>query len=272
MLKALRRGMDVLGHGGAALDAVIACVTAMEDDPLFNAGYGSALNTDGEVEMDASVMVSGTGMPAGGVACVNFVRNPILLARAVMERTPHLLMTGLGAEHLAAAAGIRLCLPAELKTERAIERLQRFLERAANSPVSRHGTVGAVALDHGGRLAAATSTGGMTGKMPGRVGDSAIVGAGTWADAHAAASATGVGEAIIRAALCREAAAAARRRGASTSARAAIADLAKSTGSEAGIIMVDRRAGIGYAHNAASMDVAFFNGSRTVYLRPKTLN
>jgi L-asparaginase / beta-aspartyl-peptidase len=266
MLAAVGRGGEVLAAGGSALDAVCTAIVLMEDNPLFNAGYGSALNADGEVEMDASLMVvpfadpstnsrqtPGGPIGAGAVAGIRRVRNPLLLARAVMTYTPHVLMIGAAAERLAQRAGISLCRPEELIAERARMRWQNYMERAAD-----HGTVGAVALDVHGQLAAATSTGGITGKLAGRVGDSAIVGAGTYADRHGAASATGVGEAIMKATLCREAVRMLVRMGPSRAAAAEIETMARDTGGEAGIIMVDKRGRVGYAHNAQAMDVAIY--------------
>jgi L-asparaginase / beta-aspartyl-peptidase len=207
---------------------------------------------------------------AGAVAVITRVRNPILLARAVMELTPHVLMAGAGAERLARRAGIPLCRPAELITARARERWRAALERRvevagtadAGGGPGRFGTVGAVALDAAGGLAAATSTGGVSGKLPGRVGDSAIIGAGTFADADGAASATGQGEAIMKAALCREAVAAVRRGEPGAVAERAIAELAALTVGQAGIIVVDRRGRLGYAHNAEVMDVATYDAAR----------
>jgi beta-aspartyl-peptidase (threonine type) len=182
------------------------------------------------------------------------VRNPILLARAVMEHTPHILMAGAGAERLARRAGLALCRPEDLVTPRARARWRAAMER-------RFGTVGAVARDVHGVLAAATSTGGVSGKMSGRVGDSAIIGAGTFADAPGAASATGQGEAIMKAALCREAVMALRRGEPRAVAERAIADLTALTGGQAGVILVDRRGRLGYAHNAEVMDVATFDAA-----------
>ncbi len=267
MIEAVERGCAVFQREGSALDAVCEAIVAMENNPLFNAGYGSALNADGEVEMDASIMVvpyaavlnrgdgasSAGAIGAGGVAGVRRIRNPVLAARAVMTQTPHVLMIGAAAERLAAKAGCRLCRPDELITERARARWQTYMGRAAE-----HGTVGAVALDVHGQLAAATSTGGITGKMPGRVGDSAIVGAGTFADRIGAASATGLGEAIMKATLCREAVRMLARATPARAAVIAIKMMEQTAGGEAGIIVVDRRGRVGYAHNAQAMDVATF--------------
>jgi beta-aspartyl-peptidase (threonine type) len=277
MLAAARKGIELLRAGAGALEAVIAAVKALEDDEYFNAGYGSVLNTDGRVEMDAALMVAeprpdrGSGprarlrdrtphVRAGAVAVVSRVRNPILLARAVMDQTPHILMVGAGAERIARRAGIPLCSPDDLITSRAKARWRWMLEqRLAAAVGGEGGTVGAAAIDSRGVIAAATSTGGMTGKLPGRVGDSAIVGAGVYADKAGAASATGLGEAIIVLALCREAVRALEGGEATAVARRVIADLARRTGGKAGVILVDRRGRIGFAHNAGAMEVASFD-------------
>ncbi len=266
MLDALDRGRAVLERGGSGLEAVCAAIVMMEDNPLFNAGYGSALNADGEVEMDASVMVvpfaagnagdaASTGaIGAGAVAGVRRVRNPVLAARAVMTQTPHVLIIGAAAERLAFRSGISLCRPDELVAERARTRWKAYVGRGA----AEHGTVGAVALDLHGQLAAATSTGGITGKMPGRVGDSAIVGAGTFADRTGAASATGIGEAIMKTTLCREVV---RMLARTTPGRAAVTGIKTmevTAGGEAGVIVVDKRGRVGFAHNAQAMDIATY--------------
>jgi L-asparaginase / beta-aspartyl-peptidase len=272
MLDAVARGSRILEAGASALDAVCDALVMLENNPLFNAGYGSALNSDGEVEMDASLMVvpfiaastetdgaARDDIGAGAVAGVRRVRNPILLARAVMTHTPHILMIGAAAEQLAPQAGIELCPPEELISQRARARWHAYMGRAAG-----HGTVGAAALDLSGQFAAATSTGGITGKMPGRVGDSAIIGAGTFADRTGAASATGIGEAIMKATLCREAVRMLARRSAAQAAIASIEMLERTVGGEAGIIIVDRRGRVGFAHNAQAMDVATYTPSEGI--------
>jgi len=256
MMKAVKAGASILRAGGSALDAVVASVVILEDDSFFNAGYGSTLNADGAVEMDASVMIAMTeSVQAGAVAAVTRVKNPIRLARAVMEHTHHVMMTGEGAERLARECGIDLCNPEDLIAPRARERYLARLEREREQ----HGTVGAAALDIHGQLAAATSTGGVPGKLPGRVGDSAIIGAGTFASATAAASATGNGEAIIMASLCRETVAAIGKSDLTRIARRKITELLAPQEREAGIIIVDRKGRMGYAHNADTMEVAIFH-------------
>jgi L-asparaginase / beta-aspartyl-peptidase len=261
MMTAVKAGASILRAGGSALDAVIASVVILEDDALFNAGYGSTLNADGAVEMDASVMLASSSSEghAGAVAAVTRVKNPVQLARAVMEHTPHLLMTGIGAELIARESGLAMCSPQDLIAPRSRERFLARVQHQAQLEREAHGTVGAAALDVNGQLAAATSTGGVPGKLAGRVGDSAIIGAGTYANAIAAASATGHGEAIMMASLCRETVAAIGKTDLMRLARRKIAELIAPQEREAGIITVDHRGRIGYAHNAETMEVAILD-------------
>lgn len=208
---ALRRGHAALKAGKPALDAVTAAITVLEDDPNFNAGRGAVFTHDGRNELDASLM-DGATRAAGAVAGVHRVKNPILLARAVMDRSPHVMMVGDGAEAFAKEQGVELVDPAWFRTEKRWQQLQqRLREDAAKQaaldphPGRRYtGTVGAVALDGQGRLAAGTSTGGMTDKRYGRVGDSPIIGAGTYANAVCAVSGTGWGEFYIRTAAAHD--------------------------------------------------------------------
>ena len=249
---AIAAGWRCLASNGSALDAVCAAVAIMEDAPVFNAGVGSCLTEAGTVEMDASVM-EGSRRQAGAVALVRAVRNPIHLARAVMADGRHVLLAGSAAEHFAQECGITLCDPAMLVTDRQLQRWQR---RAGTGGA---GTVGAVAVDQRGSVAAATSTGGMFFKRPGRIGDSAIIGAGTYADDElGAASATGDGEAILRAVLSKyvvdalhdgtEPAAAARR---------GVQYLERHAAGTGGIIVVDPLGRFGYACNTPHMSVAY---------------
>lgn len=300
MIKAVERGAAILRGGGSALDAVVAVATMLEDDPHFNAGYGSALNAEGEVEMDASLMVytpqrragrsrqrsEATGglqsspradtvevaglypqcranPAAGAVAALRRVSNPILLARAVMEKTGHVMLFGPAADRLAKKLGLEVCRPEDLIAPRAREHWRAFAQAGAEQRDG-NGTVGAVAIDRRGQMAAATSTGGITGKLPGRVGDSAVIGAGTYADRHGAGSATGLGEAIITATVCREAVRALRYVDPGRAAARAIAALREATSGQAGVILVDRRGRLGYAHNAQSMEVASFDSQRGI--------
>jgi len=193
-------GHRVLDAGGSALDAVAVAVRVLEDDPEYNAGTGSALTRDGTVETDASIM-DGATQRVGAVAAVPDLGNPIALARAVLESGEHAILAGPAAWELAAAVGIMPAPPGSLVTERARARLADVLAKRGAPPSG--GTVGAVARDRYGAYAAATSTGGIAGKRRGRVGDSPIPGAGTWADRACAISATGDGEAILRVALSR---------------------------------------------------------------------
>lgn len=206
---ALLAGHAHLQSGGTALDAVTAAITVLEDAPQFNAGRGAVFTHDGRNELDASIMAGDTGM-AGAVAGVQRIRNPIQLARTVMEKSRHVMMVGAGAEAFAQEQGMQLVDPSWFHTEKRWEQLQRALQAEASAEVRKErahdyfGTVGALALDSHGHLAAGTSTGGMTNKRWGRVGDSPIIGAGTWADARCAVSGTGWGEYYIRAAAAHE--------------------------------------------------------------------
>lgn len=202
--RALLAGHARLQAGEPALEAIVVAVQVLEDDPSFNAGHGAVFTHDGRNELDASIMDGDTGM-AGAVAGLRRVRNPITLARAVMEKSPHVMMVGEGAEQFAASQDITLVDPSYFRTEHRWQQLQRALIEEAigqaegQVDVSRYfGTVGAVARDAAGKLAAGTSTGGMTNKRFGRVGDSPIIGAGTWASKDCAVSGTGWGEYYIR--------------------------------------------------------------------------
>jgi L-asparaginase / beta-aspartyl-peptidase len=194
--RAAAAGDAILLAGGSALDAAEAAVRMLEDDPEYNAGTGSALTRDGKVETDAAIM-DGASQRVGAVAAVPDLTNPIVLARAVLDAGEHAILAGMAVWRFAAERHIRPASPGQLITDRARERLAKALSEKSG------GTVGAVARDRNGRFAAATSTGGIVGKRAGRVGDSPIPGAGTWADARCAISATGDGEAILRVALSR---------------------------------------------------------------------
>jgi len=205
---ALQEGWRILEGGGSALDAIEAAVTAMENDPAFDAGRGSFLTRDGRVQLDA-LMMDGASLRAGGVACVERLRNPIQAARLVLDKSPHVYFVGGGAEAFAQSHGMPLIENAELVLERERRRLAEAQSREQNGapdrtfsghpPLDSHDTVGAVALDSDGRLAAATSTGGTLNKDPGRVGDSSLIGCGCYADnAAAAVSLTGWGEPIMK--------------------------------------------------------------------------
>jgi L-asparaginase / beta-aspartyl-peptidase len=196
MVKAIRAGYGILARGGASLDAVEATIRVMEDSGLFDAGRGAYYTKEGVPEMDAAIM-NGRTLEAGSVASVKHIANPIHLARLVMEKTPHVLLVGEGAEEFAKSQGIELVSPYYFYTEREWKSFQDA--QKARKEGAGHGTVGVVALDQAGNLAAGTSTGGTVLKMPGRVGDSPIIGAGTYANNESCAiSATGVGEYFMR--------------------------------------------------------------------------
>ncbi len=205
---ALETGSAVLADGGSAMDAVEATIRVLEDDPNFNAGRGAVFTADGTNSLDASIM-DGATREAGAVAGVSATRHPISLARAVMEQSPHVMMAGYGADEFSHQRGLEQAEPDWFYTEERWDQLQRWLaQRQAGltpEPDIKYGTVGAVALDSAGNLAAGTSTGGTTGKLFGRVGDSPIIGAGTYADNRACAvSATGAGEYYIREGVAHE--------------------------------------------------------------------
>jgi L-asparaginase / beta-aspartyl-peptidase len=193
----LTAGMTVLREGGSALDAVVAAVLVLEDDDQFNAGRGAVLTATGGVEHDAAV-ADGATRRAGAVTCISGIRNPVLAARAVLERTPHVLLSGTGAQELAQREGLAVVPVDWFVTARRREQWAGTRLSDREEPERTGGTVGAVAVDVEGHLAAATSTGGTTGQLPGRVGDTPLIGAGTWADDRSCAvSATGDGEALI---------------------------------------------------------------------------
>jgi len=248
-LRAARLGHRVLASGGGALDAVIAAVATLEDDPTFNAGLGSALNVRGEVEADASVMRGEDG-GAGAVGSLKDVKNPVQLARLVMERSPHVLLVADGAREFAIEQGVTLLADGALVTERVRLKWQRLLEE--RTPEG-HGTVGAVARDAAGHVAAATSTGGTMLKRRGRVGDSALIGCGTYADdTRGACSCTGLGEAIIKATLARRAVDLLGARQPNEVATEVVEQLRR-FGGDGGLILVDAKGRLGCAFNSQRM-------------------
>lgn len=254
MRAAVRAGWTVLETGGTALDAVEQAVRVLEDHPRFNAGRGSVLTEDGSVQMDASIM-EGDRLGCGAVAAVARVANPVTLARRVLEDGRHVLLVAGGAEAFARAAGVPECDPASLVTERQRRRL------AERHEVTATGTVGAAALDRHGTAAAATSTGGTMGKRAGRVGDSALIGAGTYADSTlGAVSCTGDGEAIIRVVLARRALDYLKEADDPAYASRVAVDLLVEEGrGGGGLILVDWRGRMGYAHSTPFMPVAWMS-------------
>ncbi len=259
--QAAARGFEVLRAGGTSLDAVEAAVEVLEELPLFNAGRGSVLNAEGEIETDASIM-DGATRRAGAVACVRGILHPVQLARRVMETTPHVLLAGEGATRFAQSQGFPRLRPEDLIVD--ARRAQWERVRTAESQ-SEHGTVGAVACDLQGHVAAATSTGGMVNKLPGRTGDTPLIGCGTWADARLAVSCTGHGEQIIRMTLARlaafqyESSSDAQRAG-----EAALAELNATAAGDAGLILVDRQGRVAFCKNTPNMPVCAISHQGTL--------
>jgi beta-aspartyl-peptidase (threonine type) len=253
---ALRTGFEVLAKGGLALDAVLASVQVLEDDPLFNAGVGAVLAANGLHELDASVM-DGRDRRAGAVTGVRHVRSPVVLARLVMERSPHVMLAGTGAEEFALEQGLQPVANSHFATDRRRIELEQVLQgRRQSGQESLMGTVGAVALDPHGNVAAATSTGGMTAKRWGRVGDSPIVGAGTYAaNDCCAVSATGHGEFFIRGVVAHEIAALIRYRGLDVVAAAdeVVGRQLVALGGTGGVIAVGRDGRIAMPFNSEGM-------------------
>jgi beta-aspartyl-peptidase (threonine type) len=253
---AVSAGLAVLARGGSAVDAVVAAVRVLEDDPVFNAGVGAVMTRAGAFELDAAVM-DGNGLRYGAVTAMANVRRPVEVARAVMDAGEHILLCGEGAWAFARERGFAPCDPSELRTERAEQRLRAFLEQRARGPAraSDPGTVGACAIDAAGHVAAATSTGGMTGKRPGRIGDTPLPGCGTYADDRGgAASATGVGEAIMRVAMTKACVMRmVRAHPARDAAHVGVEELEADVGGEGGIICCDRTGRLAAAHNSSHM-------------------
>ena len=271
---ALAAGWRVLERGGSALDAVEEAVVIMEDDETFDAGRGSFLNRDGKVQLDALIM-DGATLRAGGVGCVERLRNPVRAARKILSESPHVYFVGPGAEQFAAEHGIPLCKNDDLIIPREVERLRAYQAQAAQSDLSQqgndlfapssddvtisHDTVGAVALDRNGNIAAATSTGGTLNKAPGRLGDSSLIGCGCYANNESAAvSTTGWGEPIMKLVLAKW-----------TADRIAAGNLPEWSAQEAmnylkqrlnghgGIIVLNPEGHIGIAHNTPRMSWAY---------------
>ncbi|HEY7366645.1 MAG TPA: isoaspartyl peptidase/L-asparaginase [Methylomirabilota bacterium] len=249
-------GWRRLGEGGNAVDAVETAVRVLEDHPRFNAGRGSVLTTAGTVEMDASIM-EGDRLRCGAVGAVSRIANPVTLARRIMEDGRHVLLVAHGALDFARTTGVPECDPETLITERQRQRHREARVRAGAGG----GTVGAVALDRRGTVAAATSTGGIAGKLPGRVGDSAVIGCGTYADSTlGGASCTGDGEAIIRVVLARRALEYLKEADdADYAARVAVDLLVEEGGGKGGLILVDWRGRLGWAHSTPLMPVAWMS-------------
>ncbi len=261
---ALAAGWRVLERGGSSLDAVEEAVVILEDDETFDAGRGSFLNRDGKVQLDALIM-DGATLRAGGVGCVERLRNPVRAARKILSESPHVYFVGEGAERFAAEHGVALCRNEDLIIPREVERLRAYQAQASSggndlfAPAISHDTVGAVALDRDGNIAAATSTGGTLNKAPGRLGDSSLIGCGCYANNEsAAASTTGWGEPIMKLVLAKW-----------TADRIAAGNLPEWAAQESmnylkerlnghgGIIVLDTHGHFGIAHNTPRMAWAF---------------
>jgi L-asparaginase / beta-aspartyl-peptidase len=258
---ALKAGYNVLKAGGSSLDATEAAVRALEDDPHFNAGKGAVFTSAGTNELDAAIM-DGRTLKAGTVSVLRHIKNPIELARLVMEKSPHVMLSGEGAEKFATENGVRLVDQKYFFTQERWDALQKMKAAEKNrhagvmiTDQDRHGTVGAVALDQSGNLAAATSTGGTTNKRPGRVGDSPIIGGGTYANnATCAVSATGDGEYFIRAAAAHDISALMEYRGMKLpDAAQTVLDKVAKLGGTGGLIAVDRDGNITLPFNTSGM-------------------
>jgi beta-aspartyl-peptidase (threonine type) len=277
--RALEAGWKILERGGTALEAVEAAIVVLEDDPAFDAGIGSHLNRDGRVQLDA-ILMDGATLKAGAVAAVERVRNPIRLARKLLESSEHMMLVGAGAEQFAVEQGLELCQPEDLVTERERSAWSRCIGTAGHQSefhlAHRHGTVGAVALDRQGGLVAGTSTGGTCCKPPGRVGDSPLIGCGCYADAEAdGVSCTGWGEAIMKIVMAKTAADFLHAgKSAEEAARLCVellarrgGDAARSSASSAsstsrslgigGLILLDRDGRPGFAFNTPRMAYAY---------------
>ena len=257
-LRALHAGWTVLRNGGHAVDAIEAAIIVLEDDPVFDAGYGSHLTLDGHVECDAIIMEAAT-LRAGAVAGLRRVKNPIRAARAVLEKCPHMMLISEGAEQFISHHGVALCDPEELISP--AER-EAWLVCSKDAHAAEHhrgheqGTVGAVAIDQQGRLFAATSTGGTCCKLPGRVGDAPLIGSGCYADAETGGvSSTGYGEAIMRVVMAKTATDFLRPRSSSPTraAQAAVELLANRGKGTGGLILLDKNGHPGFAFNTPRM-------------------
>lgn len=268
---AVAAGWRLLERGGTAMDAIEAAITCMEDDDTFDAGYGSFLTRDGRVQLDA-LMMDGATLRAGGVGCVEHIRNPIQAARLVLDKSPHVYFVAEGAERFAQEQGMALCRNEDLVIAREVQRLKdvQAKEAAGKPDMTFAGpgfgcdTVGAVALDMHGNIAAGTSTGGTLNKAPGRVGDSSLIGCGCYADNQsAAASCTGWGEPIMKLVLAKRAADRVREgRPPEMACNEAISYLQARLNAHGGMILLDAQGRFGISHNTPRMAWAYKNISR----------
>ncbi len=278
--KAVLKGEKVLKEGKTSLDAVEKAINVLENDPQFNAGTGSVINVNKEVEMDASIMTS--ELDVGGLASIKKVKNPISVSRKIMEKTDHVLLSGEGAKEFARAMGFEEYDP---KTKQRIEeweslkkdikenkseKYQKISDLAENNPGLVLGTVGAVAIDKNGLITAGTSTGGLNMKMKGRIGDTPLIGCGTYADHNGGVSATGIGEGIIRLVLAKKVNDIIQKgKDAKTATKEAIeyGKKLKEEYNSLGVISIDKNGNIGFNNNTENMSVAY---TKKEYKEPKT--
>ena len=270
LTEALEKGYSVLENGGTSVDAVVATIQLMEESPLFNAGIGAVFTNEGKNELDASIMDGGSGM-AGSIAGVSNIKSPIAGARAVMENSPHVMMSGAGAEQFASEQGLEIVDPEYFYTERRYQQLQDVKQREAAAggsayvyeyPERKFSTVGAIALDKNGNIVAGTSTGGMTNKRYGRIGDSPIIGAGTYADNNTCGvSATGHGEFFIRNVVSYDIAALMKYKNLSLNdaAEEVVNNKLASIDGSGGIVALDRQGNIAMKFNTEGMYRGFIN-------------
>lgn len=270
MIEVCKTGYEVLKNGGSAVDAVVKAIVILENSPLFNAGTGAVLSIGGEVELDAAIMTS--DLEAGAVACIKGVKNPILVAKKVMEETDHVLLSGEGAIRFARVMGFEAYNPV---TQKRKEMLQKGLKDLKEGKLPRHfskicnfiqelGTVGACAIDNEGKLVSATSTGGMFMHLPGRVGDTPIIGAGTYANEFGAVSCSGHGEWIIKLCLAKITCNAMRSSTAQEAINLALEE-ANRYQCRCGLIGIDRNGNVGFGFNTPQMLWAYNDDGRIKY-------
>jgi L-asparaginase / beta-aspartyl-peptidase len=259
LLTAINTGKKILADGGSALDAVEQTIRTMEDNPLFNAGKGAVFTHDGKNELDAAIM-DGSNLAAGSVACVTDIKNPITAARRVMTNSPHVMLSGAGASQFAKEQGLEIVPPSYFYTEKQFDELQKILKKEKN------GTVGCCALDKNGNLAAGTSTGGMTNKRYNRIGDSPIIGAGTYANNKTCAvSGTGHGEYFIRYTVAHDISALMEYKGLSLkeASELVVNDKLVKAGGSGGVIGVDKNGNISMPFNSSGMFRGFATADGT---------
>jgi len=271
--EALEAGAEVLRNGGSALDAVQAAVIPMENNSIFNAGKGAVFTAAGTHELDASIM-DGRDRNAGAVAGVTIVKNPILAARAVMDQSEHVMFAGPGADAFAEAHGLEIVPNTYFDTDRRREALERVLETMSRTAADKHGTVGAVAIDAEGNVAAATTTGGMTAKTAGRVGDSPLIGAATYAEnGVCAVSATGHGEYFIRIGVAKSICDRVKLAGETIGEAATVTlDEVAELGGDGGVVLIDGEGNVDFVFNSEGMYRGWIdaNGSWTAIYGDET--